>query len=176
MGCIDNLAIDAGGHSMNGQIQIQLPVALDQYVQNKVLGGRYGSISEVICSALRQMQDREQIAVRVGGDTTFKHIADALMDVCIAPEKERETSVDDMEAMLAKLEANLVRGASGLSGPFRTASSPRVDDRRPLPEKEILAVLRRSQSYMSGPESLANAAVVGGGWPNSDRPISGNSA
>jgi antitoxin ParD1/3/4 len=41
-------------------MNVSLPKQLNRYVAEKIAGGRYGSASEIIGEALRQMEEREQ--------------------------------------------------------------------------------------------------------------------
>ncbi len=44
---------------------VRLPHALDQFLAGSVSSGRYGSAEEVICAALRLLEEREQLAAEL---------------------------------------------------------------------------------------------------------------
>lgn len=76
-------------------MNIHLTRELEQFVQNKVQSGRYGSASEVVREALRLMEERD-----LRKEEIRKQIGQSL-------ESQRLGKLVDGEAVLDRLEAEL---------------------------------------------------------------------
>jgi antitoxin ParD1/3/4 len=79
-------------------MNISLTPALEQFVQDNVQTGRYNSASDVICEALRLLQEREQIRyVRL--KALRKKIADGLEQLDRGEGIDAETAVQDFRIL-----------------------------------------------------------------------------